>query len=559
MIALLFRFSESTKNITKDITFLSIIFGLLFFVFLNSRPLSAPDEGRYTEIPREMVESGDYVTPRLNGVKYFEKPPLLYWLGAASIKLFGPKEWAMRLWPALLSFLGCLMVYAMGVSLYDRRSGLIAASALGSCLYYYAHSQIMIIDSTVSFFMSLALFSFFQAHKNIGRRAETVYLASFFIAMGLAVLAKGLIGAVLPGLIILLWSGIMRDWRSMLLAFKPWGIALFFLVAAPWHIMVSLKNPEFPYFYFIHEHFLRYTTSVHGRKKFPGFFVPIFLLGWYPWVVFVPHVIKKTFLTLKTRLKAESDLLFFTTWAGAVFLFFSISSSQLIPYIHPVFAPFALIMGRFLSQLSQEKNTLSLEKALKGLITFSWVLAILIPIVLYHFDLPLPLILKVIVGFVMLAFIAGPLAIYLCYHTRSFKGAFVSLLVFAIGLNSLLTQAWPYLEDRSVKPIATYLLSNRKASEQVVCFNRYYQDLPPYLGEIVTVVNWQGELEFGMKQEDTSSWMIDENTFWKRWTNQKKMYMVTRKVIFEQMDPQHRRLLHPVLETQEDILVTNME
>ena len=559
MMSKLFRFSESTKNITRDLAFLSIIFGLLFFVFLNSRPLSAPDEGRYTEIPREMVESGDYVTPRLNGVKYFEKPPLLYWMGAASIKLFGPKEWAMRFWPALLSLLGCLMVYGMGAMLYGRRPGLIAASALGSCLYYYAHSQIMIIDSTVSFFMSLALFSFFLAHKNIENRSKNIYLTSFFISMGLAVLAKGLIGAVLPGLVILIWSGIMRSWRTLLLAFKPWGIALFFLVVAPWHILVSLKNPEFPYFYFIHEHFLRFTTTVHGRKKFPGFFVPIFLLGWYPWVVFIPHVIKKTYLTLKSRLAEEPFLSFLMIWVVTIFIFFSVSNSQLIPYIHPIFAPFALIIGRFLGQLMDDNNTQSLENALKGLITFSWMIAILLPIVLYHFDLPVPLILKLIVGLVILTFIAGPLAVYWFYHTRSFRGAFISLLAFAIALNSLLTQAWPYLEDRSIKPIAQYILAHRKSSEEVICFNRYYQDLPPYLGEIVTVVNWQGELEFGISQEDTTSWMIDENTFWKRWTNQKKMYMVTRKVIFEQLDPQHRRLLHPILETQEDILVTNME
>lgn len=559
MISFMVRTSLMTKTIFKDVVFISTIFGLLFFVFLNSRPLSAPDEGRYTEIPREMVASGDYVTPRLNGVKYFEKPPLLYWMGALSIKLFGPKEGAMRFWPAFLSLLGCLMVYGVGQRLYNRRTGIIAAIVLGSCLYYYAHSQIIIIDSTLSFFMSLALFSFLLAHKNQGRASKPFFMVSFFVSMALAVLAKGLIGAVLPGLVILTWAILTRSWSSLLLAFNPWGIVIFFLIAAPWHILVSIKNPEFPYFYFIHEHLLRYTTTVHGRKQFPGFFVPIFLLGWYPWVVFVPHVLKQTFISFRQAFKSESDLFFLCCWIGLIFLFFSFSNSQLIPYIHPIFAPFALILGRYLDQACTDNNVKSIERGLKALITVSWIMALFIPIVLYRFNIPMPWHLKASIGFILALLVLGPLGVYYCFHTRSYKYGFLGLLTFAVTFHAALTCAWPYLEDRSVKPIALYLLAHRKPDERVVCFNRYYQDLPAYLGETVTVVNWQGELEFGIKQEDTSSWMIDEETFWKLWTKEKKMYMVTRKVIFEQLDPQRRQALHLVHETHEDILVTNKE
>lgn len=556
---LFLRSLPQRKKILQDISLLAIVFGLLFFVFLGTRPLSAPDEGRYTEIPREMVESGDYVTPRLNGVKYFEKPPLLYWLGALSIKTFGVKEWAMRLWPAVFSLIGCLLVYGVGMRLYGRRAGLIAATALGSSLYYYAHSQIIIIDSTVSFLMTLSLLAFFMAQKTQHKTKRTLYLFGFFIAMGLGVLAKGLIGAVLPGLVILVWACITQSWRSLLMAFNPWGILTFFAVAAPWHILASIKNPEFPHFYFIHEHFLRYTTTVHGRKKFPGFFVPILLLGWYPWVAFLPHVIRQTITTLKENFKNESDLVFLCTWIGTIFLFFSFSNSQLIPYIHPIFAPIAIILGRFVDQSWSTANTLSFDRALKGLITLSWLIAILIPIVLYRFDLPMPFTLTLTVGIVILMLTVGPLLIYYTYHKQQFFGALMAIALFALLFNVTLTTAWPYLEDRSVKPLALYLLEHRKQGDLVVCYNRYYQDLPPYLGEKVMVVNWQGELEFGMHQENTTSWMIPEDAFWKLWTKQKKMYMVTRKVILEKLDPQHRRLLHPVLETQEDILVTNLE
>ena len=141
---------ENTASIWKDLLLLTCLIGMFFGFMIGARPLSTPDEGRYVEIAREMTATGDYVTPRLNGVKYFEKPPLFYWLEAGVIHLSGINEWALRFWPAFLGLLGCLMVYGAGRSLYGRQAGLLSSLVLSTSILYYAHTRIIILDMVLS-------------------------------------------------------------------------------------------------------------------------------------------------------------------------------------------------------------------------------------------------------------------------------------------------------------------------------------------------------------------------------------------------------------------------
>src|SRR5512139_1378602 len=144
----------------RDAIVLALVIGLFFALFLGSRPLSVPDEGRYVEIPREMVVSGDWLTPRLNGVKYFEKPPLFYWIESALIKLYGLSEWSVRTGPALFALFGCLAVYYAGARMFGRRTGLISAGVLATSLLYYALSRLISLDMPVSVLLTASLLSF---------------------------------------------------------------------------------------------------------------------------------------------------------------------------------------------------------------------------------------------------------------------------------------------------------------------------------------------------------------------------------------------------------------
>jgi len=240
--------TTSDSHWIRDLLLLSVLFGFLFCYGLGHAPLIDPDEGRYAEIPREMLERGDLVTPTLNYVKYFEKPPLIYWLNAGSMKLLGHNEFAARFPSALAGLLTVLATYIAGRRLMDRRTGMIAAFMLGSSAGFLFQSRIILTDMLLTLCLSVALFCFLLATQSQEKRRRFFYRI-FFICCGLAVLTKGLIGIVLPAGIIFWYLLLGRRWH--ILPEIPWlsGIFLFLLVTAPWFVLVSVQNPEFPPFF----------------------------------------------------------------------------------------------------------------------------------------------------------------------------------------------------------------------------------------------------------------------------------------------------------------------
>src|SRR5437773_5352564 len=147
----------------RDLLVLTLLLGSFFGFKLGERALWSPDEGRYSEIAREMVVTGDYITPRFDGIKFFEKPPLFYWLQSASIKAFGLNEWSLRLWPAMFALLGCLAVYAGGRKLFGRRTALLACVVLATSGLYYAMSRVSDLDMGLSALLTCALISSYWA------------------------------------------------------------------------------------------------------------------------------------------------------------------------------------------------------------------------------------------------------------------------------------------------------------------------------------------------------------------------------------------------------------
>lgn len=346
------RFSEHLNQPEgrqlRDSLILLILFGFLFLYGLGSAPLIDPDEGRYAEIPREMLERGDFITPTLNYVKYFEKPPLLYWVNAGSMAVFGQDEFAARLPSALSGLLTVLLTYLAGRQLFNRRTALVGALILGSCAAFLLQSRIILTDMLLTLCLSAALFSFLLAVRNTEPQRVKQLFRLFFICCGLAVLTKGLIGMVLPGGIIFWYLLLSGRWS--IIRTIPWlsGVALFALVTVPWFVLVSQANPEFPHFFFIHEHFQRYTSTIHKRSQPFWFFVPILWLTMLPWSFFLPGSLTRAW---RERHEQRGTLLFLLLWPLVIILFFSLSSSKLIPYILPTFPPLALLVAHRLSGL----------------------------------------------------------------------------------------------------------------------------------------------------------------------------------------------------------------
>jgi 4-amino-4-deoxy-L-arabinose transferase-like glycosyltransferase len=327
---------QQRSDFRKGFAFLLVILVLSYlFLFFNlgAYSLKEPDEGRYAEIPREMVEQGRYVVPYLNYVRYFEKPPLLYWLTAASYKVFGIDEWSFRL-PNALAALLCVLTTFFFVSRWKSvRAALISSVILLSSFGFFAMGRIVTIDMLFTFMLFAALSCFYEYYRD----RKTFFLYLFYLLLALAVLAKGPVAIVLIGLTILIFLTLEKQlfFARNLLSLK--GLVLFVTLAAPWFIAMSVREKEFFQFFFIDQHVLRFLTTKHHRSGPIYYFIPVLLAGLFPWPVFVPRAIIRFWHNKEIRL--------FLVWSLLVFVFFTVSGSKLPPYILPLFPTLAILLG----------------------------------------------------------------------------------------------------------------------------------------------------------------------------------------------------------------------
>ena len=270
---------------TWPILFL-VLFAVLWFGNLNYRSLFQTDEGRYAEIPREMIATGHWLTPRLDGLRYFEKPPLQYWATATFFALFGMHNWTARLWSALCGFSCILLVFITGRRLWGERVGWFAAMATASSLYVIFMGHFNTLDMSLTFFLTLCLCAFLTAQTcDATSHAHRYWTYLAWGASACALMTKGLIGIVFPGGALFLYMLINWDW-SWLKRMHWWGgISIFLLLGAPWFVWISLHNSQFPYYFFIYQHFVRYLTPAAHRTGPVYYFVLLLAAAVLPWFV----------------------------------------------------------------------------------------------------------------------------------------------------------------------------------------------------------------------------------------------------------------------------------
>jgi 4-amino-4-deoxy-L-arabinose transferase-like glycosyltransferase len=330
---------------------LLVLLAAAWLTSLGARPLYKTDEARYGEIAREMAQSGDWVTPRLNGFKYFEKPPLQYWATAASFKLFGEHDWAARLWTGLMALFGVALTFYAGNRLFGPPAGTLAAALLAASPLYVLLGQFTTLDMGVSIFHPAAIVAFAVAQQPGERRARAWMLCAW-AACALAVLSKGLIGVVLPAAAVALYVLLRRDWGLLARLELLRGGALFLALAAPWFVAVSVANREFVQFFFVHEHWLRFTTTIHHRSHPAWYFVPVLALGVAPWLLVA---LAAWPAALRRPGPGFSAPLFLALWALVVFAFFSASGSKLPGYILPLVPALALLGAAFVARAAAQR------------------------------------------------------------------------------------------------------------------------------------------------------------------------------------------------------------
>ncbi|MFM7344033.1 MAG: phospholipid carrier-dependent glycosyltransferase [Tagaea sp.] len=525
--------AQERESRALDLVLLTLLIGGFFLLFLGVRPLAVPSEARYAELGREIVATGDWITPRINGVEYFFKPPLFYWVQAAFIHALGLGEFALRLSTTLFALAGCLIAYATGCAVFGRKAGIAASLIMATSLLWFGLSRVILLDVPVGVFLSLALMAFLFATKAPeGSRARSAWLYTMYAAAAGATLTKGLIGIVLPGLVIGLWIVLTWNWKLLLQVKLLPGLALFLALTVPWHVAVGIENPPFWYFYFVREHWERFTSTVHGRTQPWWFFAAVIVAGFFPWTVIVLQALARNLMAFFKRAANWRDELFLALWFWAIFLFFSASSSKLIPYVTPIVVPLAIFAGRYVVE-ALESGAKSLRWALWTLTGIAGVLAIAAIVVALGHDRLFKGDTAEDVASVapVLPWLAMGAAIATAALVWGLRRSTLSALVVAGIAGAVFLQGVDVTmagqQPRSTKPLALELNKVLTPADEVVTFRTYPQDLPVYLNRRVSVFQWSGELDFGRKWEDTSAWMFDDPAeLWRRWHGDRTVYMI---------------------------------
>jgi 4-amino-4-deoxy-L-arabinose transferase-like glycosyltransferase len=493
--------TESASKILKWLV-LFIIPLLIYIVSLPAIPLIEPDEGRYSLIPQEMNQTGDYITPRLKGVDYFEKPVLDYWVTAAAFKIFGENAFASRLFVALCAW-GCIILaYRAGRHFHDEKTGLFAAALLSTTIYQFAMGRAHVLDMQLAFFVSMGTWSCYRFFEDERRKRIWLYLAYFFAGLGF--LSKGLIGIVFPFAIAFFWLVFRKRFRDIFRLISPIGLIILLLVTGPWLYLVQKANPDFFNFFFIREHLQRFTTKIHNRYEPFWFFIPVLIGGFIPWLGYLPQALKYMRPKIGFIFKKD-ETVFLITWAGFVFLFFSVSSSKLVPYIAPVFIPLSVMLGHIfrlgddaLRQSSQVPTGIMASSAVWLQSAAIGTGIIFLPLFdkgsLISMNRWVPYIIVPVIMLLCLTFLPA------VARNRLRRGWFFSIYIFsAVFFLSLLLPAARYVTPyKSALPIAQAVREHVPAGSVPVQFRMSNYGIDFYTRIKTPVVDDYGELDYGV-------------------------------------------------------------
>ena len=491
-----------------------------WFATIQVRPMLDPDEGRYAQIPREMLASGDFITPRFNDLKYFEKPPLQYWATAAVYAAFGLTEWSSRAWSFALGFACLPLVFAWVRRLYGPDAALTAAAALGVSPYFLVIGHLNLLDAGFTFWLTAAVLAFTLAQSAApGGAAERRWMLAAWALAALAVLSKGIVVAVLAGGALALYSLIERDLRPWRRLHAGAGLTLFALIAAPWFVAVSLRNPSFPGFFFVHEHFARFLTTVHQRVEPWWFFLPLLLAAVLPWLVPLARAVRAAWSEPGAAVPEAAagsagprfkPLRFLLIYAAVTLVFFSASGSKLAPYILPMVPVLAALTGAYLRdpvrlarQVARAAAPLVVVVA-TGLLVYSARRNNYLPHEAIHWALA--------------AVAAALTALVVSFRAprRPLTMVLVAMLGASLAWQGLMCEYTVIPPARSARDLVRAVRPSVSTQTPLYSVGQYRETISPYLGRTLQLAGYEGELRFGLDEEPERRMSIEQ--FAERWS-----------------------------------------
>ena len=503
----------------------------LYFAHIGSYHLIELDEGRYHRIPMEMVLSGDYLTPHFDYMPYFEKPILQYWVTALAMKLFGFKEFTGRILPALTGFGNVILAYILGRSMYNGRTGLMAAIILATSALQLIVASIGVLDMALTFFVDACLVAFYLFERTEKKK----YLLFFYAAMGLGMLTKGLIAIAFPVGILFWYALLTRRPKLFLKLFYVPGIVLFLIIAVPWYYLVSEANPDFFYFFFIREHFLRFATKMHERFHPWYYFVPVLIAGLMPWTGFLATFFsKKGIFRAPGTLRHKQDILLLSLWAGLIYVFYSISDSKLPTYILPCWLPLSILLSASLERCRREKSWLGHSFLINSLLCLLFTAAG----VVYLMNTDFLTIADFFShgGLLIASLLIGTAAAAWYWHKRrSFLSVFVILTVMSYGFGLGAHQIQGQIHDHQTAYTVSQDIKklNIPDSTPIIMYDYFIPGLVYYLDRPIAAGNFTGELEFGLQHTDRTGMYYSDHELYDLWHSDKPAVVVVEKKYLE--------------------------
>ena len=506
----------------------------LFFFHLGTYGLWEPDEARYAEIAREMLASRNFVVPHLNYVPYIEKPPLLYWLTTLALGLMGVNEFAARFVNAFAALYGVAATCWFAARTRDAWRGIVAGAVLSTSAIYALMAQVLTTDMLLTALMATTLYALFLHWREGGRWCWLVY-----VAMGLAALTKGPVGIAIPIVVMTIFLWHSGELRGAIRRFHviP-GAIVTAVIAVPWFVAITIREPGFFDFYFIGEHFRRFFDANYSHDQPIYYYLPIILGGLAPWTLTVPFIPWR-------RLAPDPVRRFCMIAGGTVFVLFSLSSAKLVPYILPAIPPIAIVIADGIVTLIEGRVTADLRRlaALGPLLGIAGAVAIGVAVRAAEFRAPYPMMIRPALDITGAIFLIGGLGCFIAFRTR--RGT-IGLAVFILtAAAALVVVSYGRLMAEPVRSYATLArtIERLQPDARLVCYPRYVQSLPFYTRRRVIIVGARTELTFGSEHDPDAAqyFFIRRADLLKLWNDPRPTVFVVDRFILNQL----QRLIGP--------------
>lgn len=332
-----------------------ILFAVWVGATLGLRPLFVPDEGRYVGVALAMLHSGDWLIPKLDGLPFFHKPPLFYWITASSLAVFGLHEWAARAAPFLAALASAFTLFWFLNRYVNRRAAGLSLLILASFPLFFDAAQFASMDMLVGSLIAITILLLAHVSQQLmaGKTATKLLILAYATA-GLGMMTKGMIGFVLPGMVITFWLLWHRRFTHLYRLISLPGLAVFLAIVLPWFVLMELKFPGFLHYTFIYQQFDRYLDSSFNNPQPIYFYVMILFGGLLPWAVGMLLLSAYPATRQQLKITGFSDLKSLgIIWLASILVFFSLPTSKLIGYILPTVPAIALLLTLMLEQALQ--------------------------------------------------------------------------------------------------------------------------------------------------------------------------------------------------------------